>query len=132
MFEDGKPQQITVFTLVNLPVERAAAAAVCQSSRSNRDVQTNASGYNGRVYLIVLDDLHTTPLLSQRTRAGARQFVERYMGANDVAAVVHTSGRTDAAQEFTSNPRLLLNAIDKFMGPQAPLGAARTVSTRSR
>jgi VWFA-related protein len=38
------------------------------------------------------------------------------MGANDIAAVVHTSGRTDAAQEFTSNQRLLLEAIDKFIG----------------
>jgi VWFA-related protein len=49
-------------------------------------------------------------------KGAAKQFVERYMGANDVAAVVHTSGRTDASQEFTSNPRLLTSAIDKFMG----------------
>ncbi len=115
VFEDGRPQQISVFTLVNLPVEREPRPLFA-NRLIERDVQSNASGYNGRVYLIVLDDLHTTPLLTQRTRAGARQFVERYMGANDVAAVVHTSGRTDAAQEFTSNPRLLLNAIDKFMG----------------
>jgi len=38
------------------------------------------------------------------------------MGANDIAAVVHTSGRTDASQEFTSNKTLLNAAIDKFMG----------------
>ncbi len=33
-----------------------------------------------------------------------------------MAAVIHTSGRTDAAQEFTSNRQLLHAAIDKFMG----------------
>ncbi len=38
------------------------------------------------------------------------------MGANDQAAVVYTSGRTDAAQEFTSNRQLLLAAIGRFMG----------------
>ena len=38
------------------------------------------------------------------------------MGANDIAAVMHTSGRTDAAQEFTSNKALLHAAIDKFVG----------------
>ncbi len=38
------------------------------------------------------------------------------MGANDIAAVIHTSGRTDAAQEFTSNKQLLYAAIDKFIG----------------
>jgi VWFA-related protein len=79
-------------------------------------VQTNLSGYNGRVYLIVLDDLHTQALRSNRVKGAAKQFVERYMGANDVAAIVHTSGRSDASQEFTSNPRLLTNAIDKFIG----------------
>ena len=38
------------------------------------------------------------------------------MGANDLAAVVYTSGRKDAAQEFTSNRELLVAAIDKFIG----------------
>ena len=115
VFEDGKPQQISVFNLVNLPVERQTRPLFARQP-IERDVQTNASGYNGRVYLIVLDDLHTTPLLTARTRLAARQFVERYIGANDVAAVVHTSGRADGAQEFTNNQRLLLNAIDRFSG----------------
>ncbi|MEO5742900.1 MAG: VWA domain-containing protein, partial [Vicinamibacterales bacterium] len=44
------------------------------------------------------------------------EFVGKYMGANDIAAVIHTSGRTDAAQEFTSNKALLHAAIDKFVG----------------
>ena len=33
-----------------------------------------------------------------------------------MAAVVHTGGRTDASQDFTTNQRLLLQAVDKFMG----------------
>jgi VWFA-related protein len=115
IFEDGKPQQVSVFALVNIPMQREPRPLFADRP-VERDTQTNVSGYSGRVYLIVLDDLHTQPLLSQRTRMAARQFVERYMGANDVAAVVHTSGRVEAAQEFTSNPRLLLAAIDKFMG----------------
>lgn len=115
ILEDGKPQQISVFNLVNLPVERQARPLFA-SNPVEPDVQTNASGNSGRVYLIVLDDLHTTPLLAARTKLAARQFVERYVGVNDVAAIVHTSGRTAGAQEFTSNQRLLLNAIDNFSG----------------
>jgi VWFA-related protein len=115
ILEDGQPQKVSVFSLVNLPVERTPRPLFA-SRPIEPDVQTNTSGISGRVYLIVLDDLHTTALLSQRTRNAARQFVERYMGANDVAAVVFTSGRTDAAQEFTNNTRLLLAAIDKFSG----------------
>ena len=115
IFEDGKPQQVSVFSLVNIPVERQPRPLFA-NRLVERDVQTNVSAASGRVYLIVLDDLHTTPLLATRTRNAARQFVERYMGSNDVAAIVHTSGRADASQEFTSNPRLLLAAIDKFTG----------------
>ena len=115
VLEDGQPQKVSIFSLVNLPVERQTRPLFA-SRPVEPDVQTNVTGLTGRVYLIVLDDLHTTPLLSARTRAAARQFVERYMGANDVAAVVHTSGRADASQEFTSSQRLLLGAIDKFMG----------------
>ncbi|MBA3269470.1 MAG: VWA domain-containing protein, partial [Acidobacteria bacterium] len=115
IFEDGKPQPVSVFNLVNLSVERQARPLFA-SQPIEADVQTNASGYTGRVYLIVLDDLHTTPLLAARTRLAARQFVERYVGSTDVAAVMHTSGRTGGGQEFTSNSRLLLSAIDKFSG----------------
>ncbi|HXG87986.1 MAG TPA: VWA domain-containing protein [Vicinamibacterales bacterium] len=115
ILEDGKPQPISVFSLVNLPVERAARPLFA-SKPIEPDVQTNISGINGRVYLIVLDDLHTHPLRGARVKQAARQFIERYLSVNDVAAVVHTSGRTDGAQEFTGNPRLLLHAVDKFMG----------------
>jgi VWFA-related protein len=38
------------------------------------------------------------------------------MGANDLAAVIHTSGRADGAQDFTSSRRLLTQAVDRFMG----------------
>ena len=49
-------------------------------------------------------------------RQHAREFVESYFGAGDIAAVTYTSGRVDASQDFTSDPQLLLASIDKFMG----------------
>jgi VWFA-related protein len=115
LFEDGKPQKVTVFARVNLPLERAERPLFA-SRPVEPDVQTNVSTREGRVYLIVLDDLHVHPLRSSQVKRAARQFVERYVGANDMAAVVSTGGRDDTAQDFTTNQRLLLNAIDKFMG----------------
>lgn len=114
VLEEGKPQEVTAFSLVNIPVERAPRPLFA-SRPIVPDVQTNV-GFNGRVYLIVLDDLHTHPLRSARVKAAAKRFVERYIGANDLAAVVHTGGRDAAGQEFTNNPALLIDAIDKFMG----------------
>ena len=113
--EDGKPQQVTAFSLVNIPVERPERPLFA-SKPIEPDVRTNLQAAGGRIYLIVLDDLHTSALRSNRTKVAARQFIEKYIGSNDLAAVVYTGGRTDAAQDFTTNQRLLLQAVDKFMG----------------
>jgi len=115
VFEDGKPQKVSVFSVVNLPVTRAPRPLFA-SKPIEPDVATNLTGLDGRIYLIVLDDLHTAAQRTPRVKAAARQFIERYVGANDLVAVVHTSGRTDAGQEFTNNPRLLLASVDRFMG----------------
>lgn len=115
VLEDGKPQQVTAFSLVNIPVERPERPLFA-SKPIEPDVRTNLQAADGRIYLLVLDDLHTNALRSQRTRNAARQFIERYIGSNDMAAVVFTGGRTDAAQDFTSSQRLLLQAVNKFMG----------------
>ncbi len=113
VLEDGKPQKITAFALVNIPVERADPLRFATTPIES-DVQTNRR-VEGRVFLIVLDSYHTSPLNALRVKGAARGFVER-LGVNDVAAVVHTSGRSDYGQDFTSNRRLLIASIDKFMG----------------
>jgi VWFA-related protein len=115
VLEDGKPQEVTAFSLVDLPIERADRPLFSPPSVVP-DVRSNAREFNGRIYLLLLDDLHTAPLRSQHVKAAAKRFIERYLGANDLAAVVVTSGRTDASQEFTTSKTLLLRAVDKFMG----------------
>ena len=52
--------------------------------------------------------------------AGARQFIQRYIGANDLAAVVYTGGSTDKGQEFTNSRARLLASVDKFIGNKLP------------
>jgi VWFA-related protein len=114
LLEEGKPQKIAAFSLVNIPVERADRP-LFSDVPIEQDVQSNARA-NGRVYVIVLDDLHINALRSARVKAAARRFIERHFGANDLAAIVYTSGRSDAGQEFTNNRRLLMASIDRFMG----------------
>jgi VWFA-related protein len=115
VLEDGKPQKVEMFSLVDLPVDR-----IDRMQFSGRpvlsDVKTNQQSLAGRLYVIVLDDLDTSLFRTATVRRTARQFIERHFGANDTAAVVYTSGRTDAAQEFTGDRSLLLSAIDKFVG----------------
>ena len=115
VFEDGKPQKVETFSLVELPVERPAELLV-EGRPVLPDTQTNRKPFDGRVYAFVLDDLDVSALRSAQVRDAARDFVRKHMGANDLGAVIYTSGRTDAAQEFTTSRELLIRAIDKFQG----------------
>jgi VWFA-related protein len=115
VFEDGKPQSVSTFSLVNIPVERPDRPLFA-AQPIEPDVESNERPFDGRVYVLVLDDLHTNFQRSQRVKAAARQFIERYLGANDLMAVVTTGGSTSGAQEFTGRKRLLLAAVDKFAG----------------
>jgi VWFA-related protein len=115
VMEDGKSQVITNFTMVDIPVERADRPLFA-SSPIEPDVKTNERPFDGRVYVMVIDDLHTRFGRSQRVKLAAKQFIERRLGANDLMAVVHTAGSSTGNQEFTSNKKLLLAAVDKTQG----------------
>jgi VWFA-related protein len=118
VLEDGKPQALTVFSMVDIPIERVDPPLFSQTVIP-ADVVTNRKPFEGRVFVLVVDDLHTRFNQTSRTRAAARQFVERYIGANDVVAVVNTSGYGKSMQDFTSNRALALKAIDAAMGNKA-------------
>ena len=118
LIEDGKPQSLTAFSMVDIPIERVDPPLFSKTAIPP-DVVSNRTPFEGRVFVLVLDDLNTRFTRTARTRAAARQFVERYVGANDVVAVVNTSGYGRSMQDFTSNRQLALKAIDAAIGNKA-------------
>lgn len=119
VLEDGTPQTISVFTRVKLPLERQDPP-LFKGTPIDPDVQSNLREFNGRVFVLVLDDLQTDARRSPILKAGARQFINRFIGANDLAAVVFTGGATDKGQEFTNSRARLLASVDKFIGSKLP------------
>ena len=111
VLEDGKEQAISSFDLIDIPVVTQPRAAIVDP-----DVASNAAAAEGRVYLIVLDDLHTHPLRSVTVRALAREFIERNFGPNDLGAIIAASGRRELATEFTSNRGRLIAGAERFEG----------------
>lgn len=111
IFEDGKPQTIANFALVEIPMDRGERPGWVEP-----DVLSNERPFIGRIYTMILDDLHIAPSRAPRVKAAARRFIERHLAPNDLMAIVHTAGRDGASQDFTSNRRLLLAAVDRFMG----------------
>src|SRR5580765_4186957 len=115
IFEDGKSQAISTFSVVDIPVERLQRPLYA-ANPIEPDVKSNERPFDGRIYIMVVDDLHTYFGRTPRVKAAAREFIQQHLGANDLMAVVHTAASSDASQEFTSNKRLLLAAVDRTLG----------------
>ena len=119
IYDSGKLQKPSVFQLVDVPtVEPGRATAI--HALVEPDVRSTSTSFDGRLYVLMLDDLHTSALRSQLVKRAARQFVERHLADGDLAAVVYTSGISKAGQELTPSRRLLLAAVDRFQGQKLP------------
>jgi VWFA-related protein len=131
IFEDGRPQTPVVFELIDLPATRAASATP-SFGEIESDVRSSARTFDGRLYVFVLDDLHTTTLRSPHVRQAAANFIDEHLGPNDMAAIVYTSGRQDAAQELTASRRLLRESVAKFQGRKLPSASAERLAVHLR
>ena len=118
LFEDGNEQIIDSFFAVDIPVETVEAGRPGSPARVAPDVNSNAPDdeSQSRVYLILLDDRQIDPFRTQDTIRIVKQFIQRNLGAHDLAAIVSTGGRTDISQAFTNNKQILLRAVEGFMG----------------
>ena len=119
LFEEGRPQTISAFALVDLPVHRPDPP-LSRAIPVEPDVQTNLEEFDGRVIVIVLDDLMTDVRRSFQVRSAAAQFVKRFVGSNDLVAVVHTGSGARSGQDFTSSHGRLLAAVGRFQGQKLP------------
>ena len=116
VFEDGKPQQIAAFGLVDLPAPVPGKAVPATAAATPPGVLSVAAlqQLGGRLYLFVVDDYHILPAYSFRTRQLLQSFIKERMGPTDAAAIVFTSGIR--SQDFTQNRQVLLSALDRFNG----------------
>lgn len=112
VLEDGLRQEVELFSLIDVPVTPPDQPLFSETP-IELDVRTNVE-FDGRLYVLLLDDLHTDLRRSNLVKSAARDFVERHLAANDLAAVVYLSGRANVGQEFTSSKRLLIESVDKF------------------
>jgi VWFA-related protein len=112
--EDSKLQNLTICSLVDIPIVRPDPL-LFRASVIEPDVMTNEKEFDGRVYMIVLDGFHVGTARSTLVQKQVTLFLERFLGANDLAAIIHI-GNPSAGQEFTSNRRLLLASARRFTG----------------
>ena len=112
VFEDGQPQTISTFAMVDIPIAGEAG----RPSLIPSDVATNAGMSQGRLFAMVLDDLNTHPLRGVTVRQLAKHFVDHNLEEADRLTIITTSGSRTVSQEFTANPVRLHAVIDRFRG----------------
>ena len=119
VFEDGRLRPFSLFSLVDMPTPSSVPTAGPEP-----DIRTLAESRAGRVYVLVLDDLHTALFRAAALKAAARRFISQFFYSGDLAAVVYTGPGLAGGQELTGSRRLLLAAIDRFRGQQIESAAA--------
>jgi VWFA-related protein len=122
VLEDGKPQAVSTFERIDIPVSGTAAASRITAPA---EVRTNAAGVTGRLYLLVLDDVNTNFDQSGYVQKVAREFIEKHIEQGDVAGVAYISGRRNVSQDFTLDRQRLQKAVEAFSGLIPPPVASR-------
>lgn len=125
--EDGVPQDITQFSLVDIP----RGASKPSSNATGPAGQAGPSALQGdRSYILLLDARHVDPLRSGNVRRQAKRFVDKYVEPGDTAAVVTLGGTS--YQGFTSDKKLLEKVIDTFIGGKARSATLNKLESQMR
>ena len=99
VFEDGKPQAVTNFALIDIPIERAERPLFAKQA-IEPDVQSNERPFDGRIYVMLLDEAHTLPQNTNLVRRAAQKFIDEKLGANDLMAVVFARGVVGGGEQL--------------------------------
>ena len=120
IFEDGRKQKITHFSL---SLEPAAATAEAEPKSKPAAIPvTNAPPVSlnrlkpedvRRTIAIVVDDLGLSFESTYFVRRALKKFVDEQMRPGDLVAIIRTSGGMGALQQFTVDKRQLYAAIDR-------------------
>lgn len=131
VLEDGRRQKVSSVTLVDLPIVRSVPAmAAPVSAAVDAAVSTNAAAPQGRIYALVLDDLHVDARWTAKVKELSRRFIDS-LAANDQAMVLLTGG-SGQGRRLTANREALAAAIDRFIGQKLPSASLERNALRAR
>ncbi|MGH9256433.1 MAG: hypothetical protein ACRD3C_17885, partial [Vicinamibacterales bacterium] len=77
VLEDGRPQAPVVFSMVDLPIE-PPFTPVNAGAPIEPDVKATTRTFDGRLYIFLMDDLHTNITRTNIVRELAKRFIDQY------------------------------------------------------
>ncbi len=117
LFEDGKPQQVSYFSVGT--AARPAAWLKPEPKKSPKEsvaagTTPTAEVSAGRFVVLAVDDLHLAPANLLNTRRVLLKFIDQQMVSGDQVAVATTSGALGLYQQFTTEREVLRRAINRL------------------
>src|SRR5262245_36667383 len=120
VLQDGKPQAITNFSLIDVKESMARAFPTRPVARPRGGAPAPALPPPGfrpqqvrRTIALVVDDLGLSFDSMVRVRQSITKWVDMEMQSGDLVAVIRTSAGMGALQQFTADKRLLHSAIER-------------------
>jgi VWFA-related protein len=111
--QDGKPQTITNFSYIDTTAGAGVAprALLVKGAPALPPVDLQPADVR-RTFVVVVDDLGVAWENLPAVKHALRKFVEQEMQPTDLVAIVATGGGMGIFQQFTTDPKQLLSAVD--------------------
>lgn len=116
--ENGRVRKVTAFSLIrNGRTERREAQPSGRQAGVPLPVEMLGRALQRsevkRTIALIVDDIGMSFDSMEPVRRGLRSFINNQMQPGDLVAVIRTGGGASALQQFTSNKRLLLAAVEQ-------------------
>ncbi len=113
--EDGKPQAIQTFKLVNVSENAGVGSDPPREVRNVIEEQTEAARDDVRLFAIFLDDYHVRLENSMRAREPIARFIENQLQPADMAGIMYPLWSISDVM-LTRNRKSLASAVREFRG----------------
>ncbi|HMV83339.1 MAG TPA: VWA domain-containing protein [Blastocatellia bacterium] len=116
LLEDGKPQQISHFSVGTAGRQAAWLRKEPKPAAGKNDAPTPAAPVftAGRYLVLAVDDLHLTPGNLMFAKQSLNKFLDQQAGANDQLAMITTSGGLGLYQQFTPDREAVKRAVNRL------------------
>lgn len=114
ILEDGKPQKITNFSFIDLKPAQAAAQRTSSGAAGSQPARSPGREDIHRSIVLMIDDLGTPYPDVLGVMGSVKKFIGEQMAPGDLVAVTASRGGMGFYQQFTSDKRQLIAAVDRL------------------
>jgi VWFA-related protein len=117
LMENGKPQEVSFFSLVKIPGRGELRRAEATTANATADIPAVAprpADTIGRTVLLYVDTLHLSPQSLLLVKKSLRKFIDERLTDQDLTAIVTSAGSLGVVEQFTRDRRVLRHAVDRL------------------